>query len=85
MSKYDPLYKWLCAKAMKKVAKIPLTFEQVEVIVGFRLPDTARSRSQWWANETRSSRHVQRDAWMNAGCETRHLDLKKEHVEFMKV
>jgi hypothetical protein len=85
MSKYDPLYKWLCTQAMKKVTKIPLTFEQVEAILGFVLPDTARIKPQWWANEADSSRHVQRNAWMNAGYETRHLDLKKEQVEFVRV
>ncbi len=85
MSKYDPLYKWLCAQATRKVTKIPLKFEQVEAILGLVLPDTARTNPQWWANESDPSRHVQRDALMNIGCETRHLDLKKEQVEFVRV
>ncbi|HEV2132737.1 MAG TPA: hypothetical protein VGR47_00605 [Terracidiphilus sp.] len=83
MSKYDPLYNFLCAEASKGAHNVPLSFEQMEVILGFFLPDTASRRSQWWGNERGSSRHVQQNAWINAGYETRNVDLQKKTVEFI--
>jgi hypothetical protein len=50
---------------------------QIEAILGCRLPDTARERPQWWANEVGDTRHVQCRAWMDAGVETRNLNLAK--------
>jgi hypothetical protein len=80
MSKYDPLCKWLRADSRKT---IPATFQQIEKILGFTLPDTARERPQWWANESKNgSRHVQCKAWVNAGYQAANLDLRRETVNF---
>jgi hypothetical protein len=81
MSKYDPLYKWLHSQSAKNVSA---TFAQIEVVLGFELPETARDKAQWWANEVGDTRHVQCQAWMDAGFETRNLNITKESVEFVK-
>jgi hypothetical protein len=82
MALYDPLYKWLRSKS---ASNISATFGQIEAILGSKLPDTARERVQWWANEVGNTRHVQCRAWMDAGFQTRNLNLAEESVEFAKV
>jgi hypothetical protein len=82
MSAYDPLYKWLLSNSANSVSP---TFAQIEAILGFKLPDTARKRPQWWANEVGDTRHVQCRAWMDAGFQTRNLNLAHESVEFARV
>jgi hypothetical protein len=84
MSIYDPLYKLLSLKSAGGISVVPATFKQIESVLGFTLPDTARSNPQWWGNETGDSRHAQCRAWLNAGFETRNLSLSKEYVEFVE-
>ena len=81
MALYDPLYKWLRPNSANNIS---VTFDQIEAILEFKLPDTARARPQWWANEVGDTRHVQCRAWMDAGFQTRNLNLAKESVEFAK-
>ena len=65
-SKYDPLHKYLTAQS--GADEVSLTFRQVEVILGFPLPDSARRHRPWWANETPSeTRHTHSLAWTTAG------------------
>ena len=64
MAKYDPLEAYLHRRGSAEVER---AFEEVERIIGTRLPDSA-SRPQWWANETNpDSSHVQCRAWRSAG------------------
>jgi hypothetical protein len=59
MSIYDPLYKLLCLKSASGISIVPATFKQIESILGFTLPDTARNNSQWWGepvSEIRTAR-----------------------------
>ena len=64
MAKYDPLEAYLNRRGS---AEVELAFEEVERIIGTRLPDSA-SRPQWWANETNpDGSHVQCMAWRSAG------------------
>ena len=64
-SKYDPLRTWLCRQ---KMSRVHLTFSEVETILGFGLPESARNRQQWWSNETGSAtHHVQCRAWIRNG------------------
>jgi hypothetical protein len=66
MAKYDPLESYLSRRGS---VEIELAFEEVERIIGSKLPDTA-SRPQWWANEVDAdTRHVQCRAWRSAGYE----------------
>ena len=57
--------------------EIELAFEDVERIIGSRVPETA-SRPQWWANESSpDTRHVQCRAWQKAGYEAFLLPGKR--------
>lgn len=79
MSQYHPLSRWLDSLLSNEIA---LTFQQVELILGFPLPRTARERPQWWANEASNTRHVQCNSWTCAGFRVKNLDRAKESVVF---
>ena len=77
MPKYDPLEAYLKRRGSPE---IELAFEEVERIIGSKLPESA-SRPQWWANETSpDSSHVQCKAWRNAGYDA--FLLPRGHVLF---
>lgn len=81
MGRYERLYKWLRTSSGPRIS---LTFEQIEEILGFGLPDTARKDAAWWANEkTAQFRYNQRRAWLNAGFHTENLSLPNETVDFV--
>jgi hypothetical protein len=84
MSKYDPLYRWLVAKSATGATSVPTTFEQIEAVLGFMLPDSAKTSAPWWANEKDNTRHVQCKSWIAAGFETRDLSLATESVTFVR-
>jgi len=76
-TKYEPLRVWLTHAEGDRVRT---TFREIESILGFRLPDSARALPQWWAN-TRGS-HVQAAAWMDAGWRACQVDVSGEQVSF---
>jgi hypothetical protein len=82
MSKYDPVYKWLHAQSAGDIWSFSTTFKQIEAILGFGLPNSARTTPQWWEND---GAHAQCVAWIDAGFETRNLNLARESVEFVRV
>ena len=55
------------------------TFQEVEEILGFPLPDSARQYREWWANQGRS----QSLSWQGAGWKTTAVDLGRERVTFL--
>ena len=64
MAKYDPLEAYLKRRGS---AELELAFEEVERIIGSKLPASA-SRPQWWANENDpDTSHVQCRSWRDAG------------------
>ena len=46
MGAYAPLHAWLVAQPVN-INYVPATFEEIESILGFPLPPTARQRPQW--------------------------------------
>ncbi len=57
------------------------TFSNIEAILGFQLPPSARMYRPWWANE-KDARHSQAVAWSAAGWETAEVDMEAETVLF---
>ncbi|MGN8200507.1 DUF7662 domain-containing protein [Salinisphaera sp. RV14] len=57
-------------------------FADLEDILGFPLPASARRYPAWWANDRQPSRHS--NAWLSAGWETAELDLRHEQVTFRR-
>lgn len=44
---YRQLYQYLNGRFADRIV---LTFEQIEMLLGFALPDLARLRNDWWAS-----------------------------------
>ncbi len=76
MSKYDPLRHHLVNLRRDEWRA---TFDQIEDILGFRLPYSARSYSAWWNNEEEGS-HVQAKEWRKSGWRTAEINLTGETV-----
>lgn len=55
---------------------------EIETILGFQLPDTARTLQQWWEND---QTHSQAVAWQNAGYKTQDVNILSENVSFVKI
>ena len=79
MSKYDPLRRYLGTRIGDEA---PLTFAEVEKVLGFRLPDSARQYPAWWSNNVGT--HVGVRAWRDAGWKTARVDLGAERVTFVR-
>lgn len=79
MSKYRPLADFLKDKGG---AAIPLSFAEIEKIIGAGLPPSARKHRAWWSNNPRGS--VVTMAWRDAGYRTTQVDLGEERVTFLR-
>jgi hypothetical protein len=78
MSKYFNLTAYL---ANMEEGTWEATFSDVEEVLGFPLPDSARKHRPWWANQG----HAQSAAWLGAGYKTVNVDLENEKVTFLYV
>lgn len=58
---------------------LKLTFEEIEKILGSRLPVSARASRAWWANRKGG---LQARSWMDAGYSASELDLEGQVVTF---
>lgn len=82
VSKYEPLEKHL--RGLDRSLEHSLSFADIERILGFHLPLSAHKYQAWWANQ-RNGRHVQANAWLDAGWHTQDLNLKAGQVTFHAV
>lgn len=78
--KYEPLARFL---SQQKQASIPMTFAQIEQLIGNRLPASARKHRPWWSNNPSNS--VITRAWLDAGFKTTQVDMAGERLVFMRV
>ena len=76
---YAPLYNWLVGQPVT-VNDMACTFEEIESVLGFTLPETARRKQQWWENN--STRHVQAKAWLEAGFLTQDVNVVRRTLAF---
>ena len=74
--KYVPLYRSLLARAG---GEWRVSFAELEALLGFTLPESARVHRPWWSNQ-RNGGHTL--AWQVAGWKTRAVDLEKETLVF---
>lgn len=79
MSKYDKLSAYLESLSG---SEWHASFRQLEAILGFALPASARLYPAWWANDAHQGRHA--TAWLSAGWRTDDLNLTGETVTFYR-
>lgn len=80
-SKYAPLFRHLAAL---NVRRWRATFRDVESILGFSLPNSARIHRRWWANQANGG-HGHALVWHAAGWKTRTVDLAAEALVFERI
>jgi hypothetical protein len=78
MGKYSPLADFLRAQQRDEV---PMTFAEIERIVGSPLPRSHRYRS-WWSNNSFNS--VMTKVWLDAGFRSSDVDIKRRKLVFRK-
>jgi len=79
MSKYDPLKHFLAARPD---GETPMTFAEIEKVLGFHLPASARKFPAWWSNNTGT--HVGVSAWRDVGFRTARVDIAAGRVTFVR-
>lgn len=79
MSKYEPLTQFLSAQ---RAQEVPMSFSEIERVLGFRLPEKASGIRAWWSNNP--SNNVMTKAWLAAGFVTERVDMGARRLVFRK-
>ena len=79
--KYQRLYTHLL---VHQAQEWRTSFSEIEAIIGFELPASARVHRPWWANQRSASSHTQALAWNIAGWETAEVDMDSETLTFRR-
>lgn len=80
MSKYAPLADYL--RNLDR-SEVTLSFDEIERLLGFRLPPTAGRFRPYWSNSGVKDGHPGR-LWREAGWRQIRLDLTGRHVSFRR-
>ena len=80
--KYAPLYRHLLST--HSLQEWRTTFGELEAILGFHLPDSARVHRPWWSNSKMGSGHSHALAWQAAGWRTSEVDIEAETLVFAR-
>lgn len=79
MGKYDPLGDYLRSK---QTAEVPMTFADIEQVIGASLPPASERHPAWWSNNP--SNNVMTKVWLDAGYRTERLDLGGRRLVFRR-
>jgi len=80
--KYTPLEQYL-RELPANQREVTLGFEEIERILGAKLPSSAYEYRQWWENE-KEGNHVNARAWANAGWKVESLDVNEKWVKLVR-
>ncbi|MCC6917995.1 MAG: hypothetical protein IT548_02260 [Alphaproteobacteria bacterium] len=79
MSKYGSLTTFLNAQAG---SSLPMTFRDVEKVIGASLPPSAFRHRPWWSNNP--GNNVMTKAWLEAGWVTSDVDVPGQKLVFRR-
>ena len=79
--KYQRLYQYLTGL---QVQEWRTSFSEVESVIGFELPPSARLHRPWWGNQRGGNGHSHALAWSVAGWETAEVDMEAERLLFRR-
>jgi hypothetical protein len=79
MAKYDPLNAYL---KLQQRDVVPMSFAEIESVLGSKLPPSKRNRA-WWSNNPDNS--VMTKAWLDAGFKTESVDITAEKLVFRRI
>jgi hypothetical protein len=80
MGKYEPLGKFLRQQGSELIV---LKFEDIERIVGSKLPESSRHHRAWWSNNPNNN--VMTKVWLDAGFQTEQVDIEGRRLVFRKM
>jgi hypothetical protein len=78
-SKYQPLTAHLRAQ---RANRVPMSFTEIERVVGTKLPPSAGSHRAWWSNNP--TNNVMTKAWLEAGFQSEQVDLDGRKLVFKR-
>ena len=81
-SKYDAIKSHLEGLQQDGLTSVRMEFRDLETLLGFGLPESARKYHAWWQNDYYSHSHAR--SWMSAGWLAEDLDLNAEQISFRK-
>ena len=79
--KYQRLYTYLSSLRHQEWRT---SFGEVEAVMGFELPPSARLHRPWWGNQRGGNGHSHALAWSVAGWETAEVDMEAETLTFRR-
>jgi hypothetical protein len=80
MGKYEPLGQFL---KKQKRDRIRMSFKEIELLIGTKLPKSSKSHRAWWSNNP--SNNVMTKEWLDAGFETESVEIDAERLVFRKL
>lgn len=80
MSMYEPLGEFLKGRRGQET---PMTFREIEQVIGSPLPASARKHRAWWSNN--GSNNVMVKVWKAAGFQSERVDMGSEKLVFRRV
>jgi hypothetical protein len=78
MTKYAPLGDYL---RKQRTSEVPMTFAQIERLIGAKLPASQRHRA-WWSNNPWNN--VMTKVWLEAGFITEQVDIEGRKLVFRR-
>ena len=60
-----------------------MTFDEIERVIGAKLPPSAMRHRAWWSNNAQNN--VMTQAWKDAGFNSEDVDMKGRRVTFRRV
>ncbi|MDB5440588.1 MAG: hypothetical protein JWM33_3015 [Caulobacteraceae bacterium] len=79
MGKYEPLTGFL---GRQRASEVPVTFVEIERLIGAPLPPVARKHRAYWSNN--SSNNVMTKAWLAAGFKAERVDMASGKLIFRR-
>jgi hypothetical protein len=80
MAKYEALGPFLRGHPTREV---PVTFSEIEKVIGEKLPRSAYVHRPWWSNNTSNSAMTK--VWLDAGFRTERVDMAGQKLVFRRV
>lgn len=80
MSKYEALGQFLKSQ---NTQLIPLTFADIERIIGATLPASAHKHRPWWSNNGDNSALTR--VWLEAGFKSEQVDMEAQKLVFRRI
>ncbi len=84
MNKYDPLHDFLL-NILPNITERTLSFDEIEKILGDKLPNSATTHRAWWANPISPNDHPHAQSWITAGWKVDTVNQNNKWVSFTRV